>query len=224
VLDLVFPRRCVQCDRAGAWICPACLEQVHWMKPPLCECCGREVGAGNRCQQCARERPKIDGIRACSRFEGAIQQAVYRLKYSGQRALAEPLADYLACLAEVLPRAEAIVPLPLHPKRERRRGYNQSLLLAQALGQRLGLPVRPLAARIKDTPSQVGKSRRERAVNVNGAFACTQPEQASGRRLLLVDDVCTTGSTLLACAEPLLRANAASVWGLVVARQDDERT
>lgn len=194
------------------------------MRPPLCECCGREVGAGNRCQECARERPRIDGIRACSRFEGAIRNAVHGLKYTGRRALAEPLADYLGRVAGTLPRPDVVVPLPLHPKRERERGYNQSALLARELGERLELPLLAAVTRTRDTPTQVGKNRRERIANVRGAFACTEPAKMRDRRVLLVDDVCTTGSTLLACAQPLFRAGAKSVWGVVVARQDYERT
>jgi ComF family protein len=194
------------------------------MEPPLCECCGREVGAGNRCQDCARDRPRIDGVRACGRFDGAIRQAVHRLKYNGQRALAEPLAELLAKTAQGLPPADAIVPVPLHPTRERQRGYNQSALLGRALGRRLDVPVLEAVSRVRKTDDQVGLDRRMRRENVKAAFACPQPEIASGRNLLLVDDVCTTGSTLNACAEPLLRAGAATVWGLVVARQDYERT
>jgi ComF family protein len=146
------------------------------------------------------------------------------LKYNGQRALAEPLAELLAKTAHTLPQAEAIVPVPLHPSRERQRGYNQSTLLARALGERLDLPVVEAVSRVRNTGKQVGLDRRKRQDNVKGAFACPRPELASGRTFLLVDDVCTTGSTLIACAEPLLRARAASVWGLVVARQDYERT
>lgn len=153
-----------------------------------------------------------------------MRQAVHRLKYGGQRSLAEPLADLLAELVRKLPPADAIVPLPLHPHRERQRGYNQASLLARALGARLNLPVVDAVARIKETKEQVGKNRHERIVNVKGAFACIAPDQVRDRRLLLVDDVCTTGSTLLACAEPLFRAKAQSVWGVVVARQDYERT
>ncbi len=194
------------------------------MTPPLCECCGREVGAGNRCQDCARARPRIDGIRACSRFEGAVRHAVHRLKYNGQRGLAEPLANFLEKTAHGLPGADAIVPVPLHPSRQRQRGYNQSALLSRELGRRLGLPVVDAVCRVRQTQDQIGLARRQRQDNVKGAFACPQPELASARNLLLVDDVCTTGSTMVACAEPLLRAGAASVWGLVVARQDYERT
>jgi ComF family protein len=194
------------------------------MAPPLCECCGREVGAGNRCQDCARNRPRIDGIRACSRFEGAVRQAVHRLKYNGHRALADPLAELLGKAAQAVPAADAIAPVPLHAARLRQRGYNQSALLAQALGQRLELPIVESLRRVRETKDQIGLNRRQRQENVKGAFACHQPALAAGRTFLLVDDVCTTGSTLVACAEPLLRAGAAGVWGLVVARQDYERT
>ncbi len=222
VLDVLFPRKCVQCGQAGAWICARCTANVHWMTPPLCECCGREVGAGDRCQDCARERPVIDGIRAASRYEGAVRTAVHRLKYNGQRALSKPLAELLAHTASAVPRPDVIVPLPLHPRRERARGYNQAALLARELGQLLDLPVVPAAARTRETRDQIGLNRRERQANVHGAFDCAS--DVAGRRLLLVDDVCTTGATLLACAQPLLRAKAASVWAVVLARQDYERT
>jgi competence protein ComFC len=194
------------------------------MTPPLCECCGREVGAGNRCQECARDRPPIDGIRACTRYEGAIRQAVQRLKYNGQRALAEPLSEALEKTAQTLPAADVIVPLPLHPARERSRGFNQSALLAERLGRRMSVPVVQAARRVRPTENQVGLDRKARQTNVKGAFACPDASLVAGQHVLLVDDVCTTCSTLLACAEPLLRAKPASVWGLVVARQDYERT
>jgi ComF family protein len=221
---VVFPRKCVGCGRHGDWLCAGCADAVHWLKPPLCDCCGREIGAGSRCQECARERPRIDGIRACSRFEGAIRQAIHRLKYGGQRSLAQPLAELQVQVARQLPRADAVVPVPLHPARERRRGYNQSALLATELAGLMGLPLEPAARRVRETEDQVKLDRRARQANVKGAFACLDPSAIAGRRLLLVDDVCTTGSTLLACAEPMLRAGAAGVWGLVVARQDEERT
>ncbi len=224
VLDVVFPRACVECGCRGEWICPACLAAVHWMKPPLCECCGREVGAGNRCQECARDRPRIGGIRACSRYEGAIRHAVHRLKYNGHLALAEPLSGLMAKTAAILPPIDVIVPLPLHPARERARGYNQAALLARELSRQLDLPLVQAAKRVKETNDQIGLDRRERQANVKGAFACAVAEAVAGRAVLLVDDVCTTGSTLLACAEPLLKAGAGDVWGLVVARQDYERT
>ncbi|MBV9121212.1 MAG: ComF family protein [Chloroflexi bacterium] len=158
------------------------------------------------------------------RYDGAVRLAIHRLKYNGQRALAEPLGDYLSSVAEDAGlTADMIVPLPLHPRRLRQRGYNQSELLARRAGQRLGLPVARAAIRNRDTADQIGLSRRQRQDNVRGAFACCDPDAVRGKRLLLIDDVCTTGSSLFACAAPLLRAGAGEVWGLAVARQDHER-
>ncbi len=194
------------------------------MTPPLCECCGREVGHGPRCQDCARDRPGIHGIRAAARYDGAVRLAIHRLKYNGHRAMAQPLAGFLEPVVGQLPPATVLAPLPLHPKRERQRGYNQARLLADHLGRRLGLPVVDAAARVRETGEQVGRSRAERQTNVKGAFVCADPGLVAGQTVLLIDDVCTTGSTLFACATPLLRAGAAQVWGLVVARQDQGRT
>jgi ComF family protein len=196
------------------------------MAPPFCAGCGREAPRSAppsfRCQDCARELPRIDGIRAAARYDGPIRSAVHRLKYDGRRAVAGQLAGYLAEAASDLP-ADAVVPLPLHPNRLRVRGYNQSELLAHELASRLGLPLLLAAQRVRETEDQIGKNRRQRQENVKGAFACADRDLVAGRHLLLVDDVCTTGSTLFACAAPLLKAGAASVWGLAIARQDSGR-
>ncbi|MBV8086854.1 MAG: ComF family protein, partial [Chloroflexi bacterium] len=138
------------------------------MTAPLCECCGREVGAGNRCQECAKERPKIDGVRAYSRYEGAIRHAIHRLKYGGERAMAAPLASLLEPVASSLP-FDVIMALPLHPRRERERGYNQSRLIACVMSQSLNAPVVDAAVRVRDTKDQIGLDRSERQANVKGA-------------------------------------------------------
>ena len=113
---------------------------------------------------------------------------------------------------------EALVPVPLHSRRIRHRGYNQSLLLARELAKLTGLDLdEELLVRIKDTPPQVGASRPQRRGNVEGSFRCQR--DVAGRALILVDDVATTGSTLSACAAALRAAGAATVWGLVLARE-----
>ncbi len=222
LLDVLFPKRCVQCRQRGSWICDGCDAAVHRLAAPLCDLCGREIGAGSRCQSCARDQPRIDGIRAATRYEHAVREAIHRLKYSGQVALAEPLAAYLE-LAASGEDPSVIAPVPLHPKRLQARGYNQSELLARQLGQRLGRPVAGLLARVRETEDQIGLKRNERQANVKGAFDCPSPEDVRGQSVLLVDDVCTTGSTLFACADSLYRAKAASVRAVVVARQDAGR-
>jgi len=225
LLDALLPRRCLGCRRRGAWMCAACSGQVHKLRPPVCDLCGREIAARQRCQACARQPPKWAGMRAAARYELLLREAIHSLKYAGHRGLAVELAAWLeVAAAAYVDQVEVLVPVPLHPARERARGYNQSALLARELGQRCHLPVEgELLARVVDTRDQVKLTRAERQRNVRGAFACTHANAVAGRSLLLVDDVCTTGSTLLACAAALTAAGAGSVRAVVLARQDAAR-
>jgi ComF family protein len=170
------------------------------------------------CQVCRASRPVVDGIRSVAYFEGPLRQAVHDFKYRGVRALAQPLAGLLVEYQRTqhLP-ADVVVPVPLHPQREAERGYNQAALLAEVLGDALGLPVAlHLLERVRPTPPQVGLNAAERRSNVHAAFRATR--EAAARRVLLVDDVCTTGATLNACGAALKAQGARSVWGLTLAR------
>jgi ComF family protein len=157
-------------------------------------------------------------------YGGAVARTIARLKYERRPDLSRPLADLLWRATE--PRAQflashAVVPVPLHPSRLAERGYNQSALLARPLARRLGVPFWPLAlARVRDTPGQASLDRAARLTNVRGAFKVRQREHVSGRDILLVDDVCTTGATLDACTAALRESGARSVACAVVARSD----
>jgi ComF family protein len=155
-------------------------------------------------------------------FQGTVRQAILQLKYKHLKALATPLGELLneylsshPLKGEVL----VLVPVPLHPKRLRERGYNQASLLAQELGKLTGLPVvEDMLIRVQDSvPQARTKSAVERRHNVQGVFTC--PKSLKGKQILLVDDVCTTGATLDACAIALKAAGVGSVWGLTVARE-----
>jgi ComF family protein len=152
-------------------------------------------------------------------FEGRVRHAIHNFKYLRLAALAEPLGNALAAFWLRAPaRADCIVPVPLHPARRRDRGYNQSELLARRVGRAAGIPVRPNAlCRIRATAVQMELSAAERQVNVAGAFRCDDP-LLRGAVVLLVDDVCTTGATLDACASALKTAGALEVHGLTLAR------
>ena len=153
-------------------------------------------------------------------MEGLTQDAVYNLKYRNLRALAPELAGILSQYLQTHPLpGDSLVPVPLHPRRLRRRGYNQALLLVRELGKLSGLAVNDgLLKRIKDSPPQVeATSLEQRRLNVADSFDCRG--DAAGAKIILIDDVATTGSTLSACAEALKRAGASSVWGLTLARQ-----
>lgn len=149
------------------------------------------------------------------RHDGVARQLVLGLKYRRGKHLAGPLADLVAPLVPA--GVDALVPVPLHENRVRERGFNQSELLANELGARVGRPVLAAALnRVRETPSQTGLSPSERVENVRGAFAAA--ERLDGQHVLLVDDVCTTGATLYACARTLRRAGVASVQAIVATR------
>ncbi len=173
------------------------------------------------CPRCWRRPLEIDGIRAPYRMEGAVRSAVHALKYQNVRALATTLGWLLAgFIVDNDLSADVLVPVPLHPRRERSRGYNQSLLLASGAGKILGVPVEAKALRrLRATASQARSTdEKERWANVAGAFKASSAI-VQGQRVLVIDDVCTTGATLEACSIALREAGAMSVWGLTLARE-----
>jgi len=202
-----------------------CLPQVvtpHYA--PLCPRCGRPQLNAVTCPVCVGWQADIDGIRAPFKFDGAIRQAIHELKYNNLRAIAaflgRWLGDYLT--ANPLP-GEVLVPVPLHRKRLRERGYNQSRLLALELSRLSGLPLVDdcLVRERYTTPQARTPSVDERRRNVADAFAC-RDRRLEEKQVLLIDDVATSGATLDACARALKEAGVSSVWGLVLAKEIKE--
>ena len=222
-VDLLFPPRCAACRRLGTWLCPECLAAIETIAPPVCFRCGLPLPQSDRtCQKCSTEASSLDGIRAYAYHSGPLRQAIHELKYADLQALAGPLGRLMAEGWEALHPPEqdidVIVPTPLHPRRERSRGYNQAALLARELGSHLRRPVvETTLARIKSTTPQVELNAQERKANVQDAFRCND-HSLVGKRVLLIDDVCTTGSTLEAAALALRRTNVSSVWAYTLAR------
>ncbi len=219
LLDLLFPPRCIGCRKMGVWLCPSCLAQVGRVEGPSCERCGRPLHTPGLCRSCRTGGWPLVGLQSPFFFEGVIQRAVHELKYRGRRVLAEPLGELLAAHLAALPwPTSAIAPIPLHRERERARGYNQAALLARALSARCGWPLLDGGlVRWRNTRPQVGLDGASRLENVRGAFRWASPEPPP-RRVLLLDDVCTTGATMEACAEALLKAGTEEVRGLALAR------
>jgi ComF family protein len=218
-LDLLFPQWCVGCGREGDYICHACRQLLLTITPPLCPRCGRPQPEGVLCPGCVNWQAEIDGIRSPFRFDGVMRQTIHELKYQNLRAIAVPLAELLHDYLRENPMpGEVLVPVPLHRKRWRERGYNQSTLLARELGRLIGLPVvDDCLVRRQHTPPQARtNSVGERRSNVAGAFNCSD-QRLKGKQVLLIDDVATSGATLNACAGALKYAGAVSVWGLVMA-------
>ncbi len=186
---------------------------------PICPRCGKPQSSGILCPGCVGWQAAIDGIRSPFRFDGVIREAVHQLKYRNLRALVVPLAELLQNYVSnnSIP-GEVLVPVPLHKRKLRERGYNQSQLLAWKLGRLINLPVvDDCLIRQKHTPSQARASTiDERRTNVANAFAC-HDHRLRDKQVLLMDDVATSGATLGACASALKAAGASSVWGLVLA-------
>jgi len=235
-LDLVLPPRCLGCgvlvENQGA-LCPACWSGITFLAEPLCRRCGLpfaydEAAAGNveagglECGACLAEAPPFARARAVMRYDDGSRPLLLGFKHGDRTEAAAPYAAWLARSGrELLAAAEVVAPVPLHWRRLFSRRYNQAALLARALARREGLPEVPdLLLRRRATPSQGRLTRSERQRNVAGAFA-VNPRRAAllqGRRLLLVDDVMTTGATVAACSRAALKAGAAAVDVLVLAR------
>lgn len=223
LLAFIFPNpsMCVLCEtRTDALtVCEDC--QAHWRvvaeQEGQCYRCGHFGTRARVCDIC-RDWPRYFlGNTAFLPYDGDVAEAIKRFKYAGEPWRAEGFAALFA--ERSAPRVDVIVPVPLHKKRLRERGYNQSKLLAQVLAAVWQLPMRDdLLARTVNTRHQVGLSKTERRQNVNGAFAVPERVRAdlAGKRVLLVDDVITTGSTLLACAKALHQAGAAQVQSVTL--------
>ena len=233
-LDLIFPTPCAGCGRDGGIICPSCAGRLTPLTAPYCPICAAP-GSGGICAECQNFPRGFDSLRAPYRFEGLIRDAIHRLKYNGEKTAAKPLAALMCQYLQINPAdaddaltadaaianaltADALIPVPLHPRRLRRRGYNQSSLLAREIGRNLNFQMQEnLLIRVKNPqPQAQTPSPQQRRSNVSGNFAC--PADASGLTALLIDDVATTASTLSECAAALKTAGAARVHALVLAR------
>jgi ComF family protein len=220
-LDFLFPQRCLGCGKEGELLCPHCYSSLPRIANPICPGCGRPQASAILCPACINWKTQIDGIRSPLRFDGLARKAIHQFKYKNLRSLAPLLSgllyDYFS--SNSIP-GNALVPVPLHPRRLRERGYNQSSLLARGLSKSSGIPV------IEDClirswfvgPQAKTSNVLERRNNVAGAFSC-QNSRLRERQVILIDDVSTSGSTLDACASAIKLAGASTVWALALARE-----
>lgn len=244
----LFPGRCLNCNALCPWpghaasatgltgyVCPHCDSRIEWMGSPLCTQCGRsfasDQGVDHVCGACRNENYAFQGARAVGRYGGALRAVIQHYKYRGCEPLAKPLGQLLwdACWRYgLMDDVDAIVPVPLHRQRLRNRGFNQAdLLLRQwpRLAASQGVPfdgrqiLSNALVRRRRTAPQAGLDRNARQANLRRAFALGT-ENVGGRRILLVDDVFTTGATVHACAQVLRRGGAASVKVLTLARAE----
>ncbi len=236
LLNFVFPPRCAGCERrlpleSSSRVCGECIASIEPLAGAICACCGtplhEAIGAGARewCRSCSDSPPSFTAARAVTRYraedeEAPVPSIIRRHKYGRDQSLTHALAE---CIGGPLPLAgddyDVVIPVPLHLARLRWRGFNQAALIGVAVARRLQ---RPLEAdtliRVRATSSQTAKNRRERYRNVRDAFAVKRPENVINRRVLLIDDVMTTGATVDECARALLGAGARRADVLALAR------
>ena len=230
LLDVILPPLCHIChsfipDAGRLHICPTCLNSLPLVSSPLCPICGIPfigVGGDHRCGACTLQPPHFDAARAHFLYEGPIRELIHTFKYNRSSHLRYPLALLALeglCGDPAVSDLNLIVPVPLHRSRLRQRGFNQAVLLGRVLARHLTLPMVPDAlVRTRATEPQIELTAAERRVNVRGAFSVKRPERITGKRILLLDDVMTTGSTMDECAKELKKAGAAAVIAVTVAR------
>jgi ComF family protein len=232
LLDLLFPDDCRVCGEAlhevsRIPVCGRCLKEPKPLHAEFyCVTCRtpfvnrHPLDETGRCPLCRLGLNGFDQVYSFGAYEGTLRQLIHLFKFNGVQPLKRTFGDFLT---QVLPRElrfDAIVPMPLHWRRRWQRGFNQSELLSREIARRWGVPVRKAVLRTRATPPQAGLTSAQRRLNVRGAFEAARNMRLDGMRILLVDDVLTTGATAGACARALKKAGAAHVSLLALARRD----
>jgi ComF family protein len=230
-LDIFFPPRCHNCksfipDAGVIHLCTACLEATALIRSPLCAQCGEPFmtagGSDHLCGVCLSGPPRFTAARAAALFDGPVRELIHSFKYNRQTQLCRPLGLLTARQLGPFVAAAApdlVIPVPLHVKRLRQRGFNQAVLLGEVLAREWRVPLsRRNLRRLRWTEPQINLTAAQRAANVRGAFAVADPGVLQGKRIILVDDVYTTGSTVAECARVLFKADAVAVFVITVAR------
>ncbi|MDR0994272.1 MAG: ComF family protein [Verrucomicrobiota bacterium] len=231
-LDLVFSRSCEGCgcalgaEEEGA-LCGDCRSRLQVVRLPFCERCGDPVSgaftSSFECAWCRRVHPAFDWARSAVRYQGVVRTCLRSFKYQAGFWLLADVEQWLTALWRTCPAsvqtADWVTSVPLYPRRERERGYNQASVLAARLAKKVGIPFRDRVLwRWRPTATQTRLTAAQRAHNVKGVFAVPRPRRVEGARVVLVDDVMTTGATVNECARVLKAAGAASVMVLSAAR------
>jgi competence protein ComFC len=218
-LDWLYPPDCCGCGKSGVHWCEDCQSRSHVIGNDCCEVCGDISVPKGVCKRCQSEKPDFTSVRSWATYEGPIRNTVRRLKYKGDFSLGASLAKLMipALQATKWP-VDIVMPVPLSLARLSERGYNQAALIARFIAAGLQVPyVEKGLIKVRNTRSQVGLQFEERKANVVGAFEAVE-EHATGKRILVIDDVTTSGSTLRECAKALKHAGSSDVYGYTFAR------
>ncbi|KKQ45461.1 MAG: hypothetical protein US63_C0016G0012 [Candidatus Moranbacteria bacterium GW2011_GWC2_37_8] len=229
ILDTLFPIRCLQCKKEGNWICRACASNIHIQTEHVCPICERSTTPnGKTCLDC-KKKSALDGIIPATNYQDpTVSKAIHHFKY---RFIADLHVELGGLLISALQKSDTpipdiIIPIPLHTRRLRWRGFNQSFLLASQVAQKLlpaieiKLEENILIRKRYTCPQMEIKDYQSRKQNLAGAFHCSDANAVKNKIILLIDDVATTGSTIFECAKVLKKAGAKEVYAAVIARQE----
>ncbi len=229
--DILFPPTCVVCEKIleedlHFSFCPACFSEIRFINSPLCPRCGlpyfTETESDHPCGDCLSRKQYFTSVRSLGIYETSLLKAIQRFKYQGSLHTGESLGSLMAAFsypAFDVTEYDVLMPVPLHLRRLRERGFNQSLILARAMAHKFSGALDFMALRRTiGTAPQTGLKKEDRAANVRGAFEIGDRHRIKGKKVLLIDDVYTTGSTARECARILLRGGARSVGVLTLAR------
>ncbi len=221
ILDIFFPPCCAGCGEWGERYCQNCFEKTRNINSSICQICGEPIkrGASSSCERCKKSDIFFTAVRSWALYEDPLKRAIHNLKYQRNIGLGEVFAEPLAKLLFICDwSVDLITAVPLDQERKKMRGFNQSLLLARPLSWLTKIPLNENAiTRSRITRPQVGLSREERKENMAEAFR-TDQEIVSGKIILIIDDVITTGSTINACSKAMIESGAENVFGLTLAR------
>ncbi len=230
LLDTVFPRNCVFCDavrvEGKTSVCPECLQSIRVISHPFCSQCGLPTSglsmqSDGICGRCLAKSPPYSRARYAVYYEGQLRKALISFKYYNALNLAKTLSDILTMGFQThydRDEFDLIVPVPVHRKRLFKRGFNQAALLAAKLSGNVNVPLyRRSLIKLKDTPPQARLTRSQRIKNIRNSFGVRNPAKIQRKRVLLIDDVATTGSTITEATKTLIKAGAARVDALVLA-------
>lgn len=226
ILDILFPIKCIACDKEGEWICEKCFSKIKINKKQTCPKCFSKNNKGTFCDKCSIYS-KMRGVLVSASYENKLlQKAVHILKYKYVKDLSKPLSIVLQKGFKTWQKNNRLdlediilIPVPLHKKRENERGFNQADLLAQELALKINTRVNNnILKRIKNTKAQAKQDSLTRRKNIKGAFKLQNKSILKNKTIFIIDDVCTTSSTLEECAKEIDRGDPKEIWGLVLAR------
>jgi ComF family protein len=217
--DWLYPPVCAGCGKPDSRFCRDCFSQVITIAKPICEICGAPIQPNEKCPECEDHPPRFDRLRSWSVFSGPLREALHSLKYKSNLGIAEILAQPLiSILNEEKWDFDVVIPIPLGKSHLRQRGYNQAQAIARPISLAMNRVLLSNAVtRVKETSSQINLTPVQRYANLQDAFLAN-PAKLNGRKVLLVDDVATTGATLNSCAEALRAVGVSKVYCITVAK------